>query len=150
MANKGYILGKIIGKLRSKIFRLQRIEYENTKLRLTVEEAILLNMINEKRNRISQDIVELTGKNKSVIMRMVDSLQQKKLVERQTNPADRRENLLFITPAGSVVIQQYLILEQNLAKKLLSGISPDDIATFYKVVEQIDSNASSLLQPKKY
>lgn len=148
MANKEYILGKIIGKLRSKVFRLQRIAYENTKLRLTVEEAILLNMINEKRNRISQDIVELTGKNKSVIMRMVDSLQQKKLVERQTNPADRRENLLFVTSAGSMVIQQYLTLEQDLAKKLLNGISSDDIATFYKVVEQIDSNASSLLQQK--
>lgn len=148
MANKEYILGKIIGKLRSKVFRLQRIAYENTKLRLTVEEAILLNMINEKRNRISQDIVELTGKNKSVIMRMVDSLQQKKLVERQTNPADRRENLLFVTSAGSMVIQQYLTLEQDLAKKLLNGISSDDIATFYKVVGQIDSNASSLLQQK--
>lgn len=140
-----FVLGKTIGKLRSRIYRLQRIRYERAAVRLTVEESIILNMISEKSNRISQNIVIETGKNKSVVMRMIDSLEQKGLVQRMVNPNDRRENLLTLTENGEKVRKQYLKIEKMLATELLEGINEEEVLTFFKVVEQIGNNADRML-----
>lgn len=140
-----FVLGKTIGKLRGRIYRLQRIRYEKATVKLTVEESIILNMINEKANRISQNIVIETGKNKSVVMRMIDSLEQKGLVQRMVNPSDRRENLLTLTESGEKVRKQYLKMEKLLAADLLEGIDEKDVLTFFKVVEHIGKNAEDML-----
>lgn len=140
-----FVLGKTIGKLRGRIYRLQRIRYEKAVVRLTVEESIILNMISEKSNRISQNIVIETGKNKSVVMRMIDSLGEKGLVQRMVNPNDRRENLLTLTENGEKVRKQYHKLEKVLAADLLEGIDEKEVLTFFKVVEQIGQNADNML-----
>lgn len=144
-----FVLGKTIGKLRGRIFRLQRIRYEKATVKLTVEESIILNMINEKTNRISQNIVIETGKNKSVVMRMIDSLEQKGLVQRMVNPEDRRENLLTLTENGEKVRKQYHKLEKVLATDLLQGIDEEEVLTFFKVVEQIGMNADNILRHER-
>lgn len=140
-----FVLGKTIGKLRGRIYRLQRIRYEKAAVRLTVEESIILNMISEKSNRISQNIVIETGKNKSVVMRMIDSLEEKGLVQRMVNPNDRRENLLTLTESGEKVRRQYYKLEKLLATDLLKNVDEEDVLTFFKVVEQIGENADNML-----
>ena len=61
MENIVSILGITVGKLRNKIFRLQRIHYtKQATMKMTVEEFILLNMICEKTNQISQSIAIAT------------------------------------------------------------------------------------------
>lgn len=144
-----FVLGKTIGKLRGRIFRLQRIRYEKATVKLTVEESIILNMINEKSNQISQNIVIETGKNKSVVMRMIDSLEQKGLVQRMVNPNDRRENLLTLTEMGEEVRKQYLKMERLLAADLLEGINEEDVLTFFNVVSKIEKNAEEMLQHER-
>lgn len=81
--------------------------------KLTVEEFILLNMIGAKTDQILQNIAIATGKNKSVVMRMIDSLESKDLVKRTVNPEDRRENLLSITEKGEKVVAKYQEIEKN-------------------------------------
>ena len=52
MRKREYYIGRTIGKLRGQLFRLQRHRYDKAAVRLTVEEAILLNMVNERTNQI--------------------------------------------------------------------------------------------------
>lgn len=146
MENIVSILGITIGKLRNKIFRLQRIHYtKQATMKMTVEEFILLNMICEKTNQISQSIAIATGKNKSVVMRMLDSLEKKGLIQRTVNPKDKRENLLLITDLGEAVIKEYYQIEEQLTNDLLLDIPKEDVKVFYRVVEQINTRANQLL-----
>ena len=146
MENRVSILGITIGKLRNKIFRLQRIHYtKQATMKMTVEEFILLNMICEKTNQISQSIAIATGKNKSVVMRMLDSLEKKGLIQRTVNPKDKRENLLLITDLGEAVIKEYYQIEEQLTDDLLLDIPKEDVKVFYRVVEQINTRANQLL-----
>lgn len=146
MENIVSILGITIGKLRNKIFRLQRIHYtKQATMKMTVEEFILLNMICEKTNQISQSIAIATGKNKSVVMRMLDSLEKKGLIQRTVNPKDKRENLLLITDLGEAVIKEYYQIEEQLTDDLLLDIPKEDVKVFYRVVEQINTRANQLL-----
>lgn len=139
------MLGKSIGTLRSQIFRLQRIRYAGAAIRLTVEEAILLNMINEKTNQILQNIALVTGKNKSVVMRMIDSLEKKGLIVRSANPEDRREKLLQLTDNGKKLVKENQQIEKLLTSDLLQGIPTEDVQVFLKVFNDIGHNANKLL-----
>ncbi len=139
------LLGTTVGKLRNKLHRLMKQRYAaEAEVKLTVEEFILLNMIEAQTDQILQNIAIATGKNKSVVMRMIDSLEEKGLAKRTVNPEDRRENLLSITEKGAEVVTQYQTIEKRLSNELLEGIPADEVATFFRVIDQISQQANRL------
>lgn len=136
------LLGSTVGKLRNRLHRLMKQRYAaEAETKLTVEEFMILNMIKVKSDLILQDIAVLTGKNKSVVMRMIDSLEKKGLCKRSVNPTDRRENFLNITPSGELVVTQYQEIERRLSKELVENIPPEKLDTFFEVIELISQNA---------
>lgn len=138
------LLGTTVGKLRNRLHRLMKQRYASeADVKLTVEEFILLNMIKAKTDQILQNIAIATGKNKSVVMRMIDSLESKGLAKRTVNPNDRRENFLSITEEGEKVVAQYHEIEERLSSELLSGIPDDKVAVFFEVIEEISHKLST-------
>lgn len=139
------LLGTTIGKLRNKLHRLMKQRYAaEANIKLTVEEFILLTMIKAKTDQILQNIAIATGKNKSVVMRMIDSLEKKDLVKRTVNPEDRRENLLSTTDMGEQVVAEYHKIEKKLSYELLKGIPDEKVEVFFEVVEEISRRTNSL------
>lgn len=139
------LLGTTIGKLRNKLHRLMKQRYAaEANIKLTVEEFILLTMIRAKTDQILQNIAIATGKNKSVVMRMIDSLEKKGLVKRTVNPEDRRENLLSTTDTGEQVVAEYHKIEKKLSYELLKGIPDEKVEVFFEVVEEISRRTNSL------
>lgn len=139
------LLGTTIGKLRNKLHRLMKQRYATeANIKLTVEEFILLTMIRAKTDQILQNIAIATGKNKSVVMRMIDSLEKKGLVKRTVNPEDRRENLLSTTDMGEQVVAEYHKIEKKLSYELLKGIPEEKVEVFFEVVEEISRRTNSL------
>lgn len=139
------LLGTTIGKLRNKLHRLMKQRYATeASIKLTVEEFILLTMIRAKTDQILQNIAIATGKNKSVVMRMIDSLEKKGLVKRTVNPEDRRENLLSTTDMGEQVVAEYHKIEKKLSYELLKGIPDEKVEAFFEVVEEISRRTNSL------
>lgn len=140
------LLGTTVGKLRNRLHRLMKQRYSaEAKMKLTVEEFILLSMIKAKTDQILQNIAIATGKNKSVVMRMIDSLESKGLVKRTVNPKDRRENLLSITDLGDMVVKEYHDIEKRLSGELLDGIPPEKIKSFFEVFDEITFRINGLL-----
>ena len=136
------LLVTTIGKLRNRLHRILKQRYAaEADVKLTIEEFILLNMIEACTDQILQNIAIATGKNKSVVMRMIDSLEQKGLAKRTVNPEDRRENLLSITDRGSEVLHQYQQIEKKLSSELLDSIPSQKVAHFFEVVEKISKKA---------
>lgn len=139
------LLGSTIGKLRNKLHRLMKQRYAaEAETKMTVEEFILLNMIKAKTDQILQNIAIATGKNKSVVMRMIDSLERKGLVKRTVNPEDRRENLLSITDEGEKVVTQYHEIEKRLSHELLEDIPSEKIAIFFEVINKISEKVNKV------
>lgn len=145
MGMNNELLGTTVGKLRNRLHRLMKQRYAaEADVKMTVEEFILLSMIGAKTDQILQNISLATGKNKSVVMRMIDSLERKGLVRRTVNPDDRRENLLAITALGETVVNQYHDIEKRLSAELLEGISPDKVNAFFEVAEAISRKTEHL------
>ncbi|MDR0680951.1 MAG: MarR family transcriptional regulator, partial [Dysgonamonadaceae bacterium] len=70
-------------------------------------EAIgILLAVNYKADLIQQEIAEILKKDKSAVLRHLDNLEQKNLVQRIVSPTDRRRNIIRITETGKQFIDE--------------------------------------------
>lgn len=146
MEKQGLTLGMIIGRMNREMFRVLKKRFsEQAEIKLTIEEFGLLHMINrEKDDVIQKNMAETMGKDKSAILRLIDSLETNELARRVVDTNDRRKNCLIITKKGEKVIEQYLKIEFELMDELQQDLTQSEMDIFYKVVNQIRNNALKL------
>lgn len=72
--------------------------------------------------------------------RMIDRMQDAKLVERKTDPADRRAWRLFLTPRGREIIDRLQPLAMETTEETLKGISEDDQADLLRTLDTMLEN----------
>ena len=130
------------------VFRLfkKRLEVaQNLEISLSPEQFGLLHAISTKENDVIQkDMAEMMGKDKSVILRLIDSLEEKELVRRVAALKDRRKNYLMVTKAGYRVIEQYMNIIAEMMQDIQQGLNQEEIDSFHKVVSHITSKAEKL------
>jgi MarR family transcriptional regulator for hemolysin len=117
-------------------------ERAETKLKITREQFKLLKAISEKgEDVIQKDMVNMMGKDKSTILRLINSLEAKELVRRAINPKDKRKNYLMVTKKGEGVIKQYMKIYSEFINEIQQGITESELKIFYKVVDHFKSKA---------
>ena len=135
----------VAGMMREVIRLLKKCTAEHAEIKLTMEQlGLLLVIFSNDDEVIQQDLACSMGKDKSAILRTIDMLEAKDLLKRVSDTTDRRKKYLMITKKGERVIEQYLEIELELTTELQKGLSDEDIATFYKVVNHIKSNAKNM------
>lgn len=128
-----------------RVFKKRSEVQHNDEIRISVEQFSLLQAISLKEEDVIQkDMAEMMGKDKSAILRLIDSLEEKELVRRVVDPKDRRKNYLMVTKVGYRVIDQYMKIIFELMEDVQQGLSQAEIDTFHKVVSHIKNKAEKL------
>ena len=147
MKNKNLALLEI-GKLVRETFRVlkKRINEQNDdEIKLTNEQFGLLHLISIKEEDVIQkDMADCLGKDKSSVLRLIDSLEKKDLIRRVVDKKDRRKNYLMITKKGERVIKQIKEISFEMMKELQEGISETELQIFRNVAGLLISNAEKL------
>lgn len=122
----GYGLVHTAILLRSEVVaRFQRAGYS-----VTAEEWAVLALLHEKRAGVSQnELAELTIKDKTTMVRLLDRLAGKDLVERRVSPDDGRVRLVFLTDAGLTLADSLVDIAADLLGELRAGLSREEIET---------------------
>jgi DNA-binding MarR family transcriptional regulator len=119
------------------------LRLEKEKIPLTIVEFVLLyrlSVMNE--DEITQKhFAQLEGKHKSVILRQIDGLEIKKLVERNVDAADRRKNNISLTKKGNELLKRVLQIENEMMEAMTTGISEEELEILKKVSLTIQKNA---------
>ena len=130
------------------IFRvfMERInERMGDEVKLTHEQFAVLFHISEMDDEVTQqEMAERMKKDKSVILRMVDVLEEKNLVRRVTDPNDRRKNCLMLTKSGTRLIEGYKAIGLEIIDQIHEGIDGNDLDTFYRVIGQLRTNTNHI------
>jgi len=114
-------------------------------LKITREQFKLLHAISQKKEEVIQkDMADIIGKDKSTILRLIDSLETKELVRRVADTKDRRKNYLMVTKKGVELIKQYENIFSAMFEELQQGLNESELNTFYKVAAHIKSRAETL------
>ena len=74
------------------------------------------------------------------VCRMVDRLQDAALVERRSDPADRRSWRLHLLPKADDIVAQLRPLADTLQADALEGINADDLAGLTALLDRVNAN----------
>ena len=135
----GYLLGRSLRVFKGQVAE----EVKNKDFELSLEQYVILYMINSSGDLIQQDLANHLQKDKSLIVRQIDGLIEKQYLVRLTNKEDKRKKNLILTPKGLEMMNQMNELVMIVSRKLLSGVSDSDYATFRSVLNKIQENGGS-------
>ncbi|MBQ0990897.1 winged helix-turn-helix transcriptional regulator [Micromonospora sp. H61] len=83
----------------------------------------------------ARDLAGQLGCDRSNVTVLVDKLEQAELVERRTDPTDRRQKTLVVTEEGRVVRAR--VIEVMSDSRLLSGLSDEELSTLRDLVWKV-------------
>ncbi|WP_322496202.1 MarR family transcriptional regulator [Chloroflexus sp.] len=73
----------------------------------------------------------------SNLTRLVDRLERRGLVQRATDPRDRRVTLVQLTPAGKELIEELRPRHRRLVEQRLSYLSSEELAAFHDAMQHL-------------
>ncbi|ROO60732.1 DNA-binding MarR family transcriptional regulator [Micromonospora sp. Llam0] len=73
-----------------------------------------------------RELAEFLRLDPSQVVALIDDLEKRHLVERRTDPADRRANVLVATDAGRVLFARAQESARAAEADLLAGVTPED------------------------
>jgi DNA-binding MarR family transcriptional regulator len=108
---------------------------------ITLEQFFLLTILNKNDELIQQDLAHLMNRDKSGVLRLINALEEKKLVVRRPDATDRRKKNLALTEKGSEVLGQCMVKEAEIYEKILEGIDDQSLEVFSEALSRIQMNA---------
>jgi DNA-binding MarR family transcriptional regulator len=106
-------------------------------LDLTPAQAGLLRLIAWQPGQSQREIARTLGTPPSRLVLLVDSLEERGLVERRRNPDDRRHHALYLTGAGTGFMRQLASVGAAHEDDICDGLDTDERARLGELLERI-------------
>ena len=84
-----------------------------------------------------KDLAASLSLDSSSVVRLLDNLQKSGLIERQEGTADRRAKIIVLTQRGQSVVNKAEDAAAEVRRRVLAGLSDNDLATTQRVLAQI-------------
>jgi MarR family transcriptional regulator for hemolysin len=97
-----------------------------------------------KSDLIQQDIAEIVKKDKSSVLRYIDNLEKKGLLQRTNAATDRRRNIINITDEGKLFIAEINDRANELFSLLSEGLSNFDVEMLNKMLNHIQNKVKNV------
>jgi len=133
------------GYLPAEVFQLGRdlrtvIDRELSAHGLTTQQAALI-LIAKRRGSVSPSRVSARlGTDGAGMSRLVDRLEAKGLVVRETSPTDRRAVVLTLTPAGHALSPELAQAFRRAHHKLFKGLAEAEMDRFRELLTRLRAN----------
>jgi DNA-binding MarR family transcriptional regulator len=136
----GFIIYRTALALKS---ALQRSFKENG-YEITGEQWAIIRHLWEEEALSQREIAEKTSKDKPNITRMLDALEKKHLILRQSDPRDRRKYCIYLTKEGKQLYERLLPLTQSLRQRVTQNLAPAEIDLAKEILNKVYHNTCNL------
>ena len=110
------------------------------------ETAVISFLYNNPGKDTAADIVELRMLSKGAVSQAVESLIQKKLLEREQGTKDRRRIHLSLTPAANPITQEIEKAQKGFRDKVFQGFTEEERELFNEFHLRIQENTKQALE----
>jgi len=100
----------------------------------------VLALVNRNEGINQGGLAELIEVEPITVARMVDRLQDSSLIERRSDPADRRAWKLFLTDKGRGLLRELQPHGAAMAQHMLEGLNTEERAQFSGLLERMRAN----------
>ena len=130
-----------IKKINGDIFRAISNRYKNLNIEITPMHAkIIMTLYKSNEPLCQKDLEGPISCNKSTMSSIISTMEKNGLLNREVSEIDSRINYLVLTSKGLEIVD-FLKEDRAYTEEVLTeGISDDEYATFFKVVDKIRNN----------
>ncbi len=114
--------------------------FRNKGFQLSPEQFLVMDTLWDEGVLTQQQIADITMRDKNSIVKLIDGLENRKLVRRVSNPNDRRQNLIKVTPHSLRIKDEVEAVAFEAVTGILGEIPQDEIKVFVKVLARMESN----------
>ncbi|WP_237275989.1 MarR family winged helix-turn-helix transcriptional regulator [Tenacibaculum ovolyticum] len=118
---------------------IQDIFFEKN-ISLTKNQFIVLKRLKGKNGLPQQELAFLTGRDKTSLTRLINTMEKKNLVARILSKSDRRINNIHLTKKGELLLEETLPIMKNFAISLQENISDEEIAKTINTIKKVQEN----------
>ncbi|WP_418318324.1 MarR family winged helix-turn-helix transcriptional regulator [Piscinibacter sakaiensis] len=118
-------------------------------LGLTARQWRVLVILNRIGTSPSGEVARMASFDHSQVSRVALELAQKGLITQENDPADRRRQILALTPAGVECLKTGVPASLERQSRFLARLTPDEYKTFCRVLDVIEDEAHQLLREMK-
>ncbi|CAM4494175.1 MAG: MarR family transcriptional regulator [Paenibacillus macerans] len=136
----GFIMGVTYRKIAS-LLQHRLKEYD-----ITPEQWSVLNQIDQSEGLIQKEIADRCGKDKPTTTRILDLLESKGLIYKQTGKQDRRSFAVFSTERGRALIRETIALEQGVTEEVKRCMSEEEYLMLLNLLERVNAHISRQLE----
>jgi DNA-binding MarR family transcriptional regulator len=131
-------LGFIISRTNQKLSNYLTRKFKSYDI--TPEQWGLLNRLWEKDGISQKELSEISIKDQTTVTRILDKLERKGLIKRQTSPDDRRSFLIFLTDTGRSLESKLVPIAYEVLDEALQGLSEEEIKQMKLLLNKIFMN----------
>jgi len=108
---------------------------------LSLDEFIILLRIHLYSDDTQQKLADHLQKDKSIVLRQINGLLDKKYMVRSIDQEDKRKKNLILTLEGMQILERSRQISKLVSEELLEGINQEDRLVFERIIEKIRANA---------
>jgi MarR family transcriptional regulator, transcriptional regulator for hemolysin len=131
------LMGQVTRLYKSLLFA----RFKEKDIDITFEQFAILSSLNSGKDFTQQDLANQMHKDKSIILRQINVLIDKKHIKRTRDEQDKRKKTLILTNEGVETLKRTQDLVQEVLDELLQGISQEKLSVFRQVLEKIQENS---------
>lgn len=135
-----YLLGHTFNLVRLKL----KESFRENNFDFNLEQYVMLNLISYKNDLTQQDLANHFQKDKSLILRHVNTLIAESYVDRRTDNGDKRRKILTLTSKGQKVLELLREIARKVSDGLLEGVTESEKAIFMTVIQKIQHNTGQV------
>ncbi len=131
-----YLLGQTMNLVKLKITE----KFRENNVNLSIDYFILLNYISRNENLTQQDLANHFLRDKSIILRQVNTLIELQYINRSRDKTDKRKKNLLLTEKAVSLLQFTRNLTKQVSEELLQNVTEEELAHFENVINKIQIN----------
>jgi len=108
---------------------------------------VVLSRLGDEPLRGQAVLAQAIGADKTRIIDVLDDLQERGLIRREADPADRRARLLALTPAGRHTRDQVRRAIRREEQRVLKTLPPDERAVFLRALQRLAAHSAETQRP---
>lgn len=113
-----------------------------SRLGITVDQWLVLNMLKQNPRASQQEISEKVFKDTASVTRIIELLVKKGYLRRESSVQDRRRSVLVISATGKKLMSSAVRVAMHYRKEALKGITPRELALAQAALVKISANCS--------
>lgn len=125
------------------VVRLMAVEMDKNGTELRLPQFGVLDFLLTNSEAVQTDLANHFAKDKSVMLRQLDEMEQAGWIERQMDPNDRRRKNLVVTKAGLEVYKKAARLRAKVFAGVLEDVSERDVTACLKVLNAMNVRANA-------